>query len=1155
MLDSQTLKLTRAFYEWELRGRGWTRYPHRVALEPAFEAFAGHDVSAEEPNDDGRHHSWLSAFVERFREPVLYKDSLPEETEEAPRGSASEAEDPGDYAEFLIASPPGSRISQTAVESWLETLSVSREPTAVELVGGGRRVEVRVVAALSDAPHAVSQLEAALPGTGLARAAETLAARWRSTSGTALALLELGLAREFMVPLAAGARPKDESLLAIVAALAEIGSDELGVVQVLFEPVTHPWRMSILRAVTTNGGAPFFADAPELTSLARLKAGSPLFAAALRIAGIAGTESRAEEIVRRIAAGFSQFGSPNGNEFMPLPNNDPAALEGDILGRTTHRAGMLLSLEELATLIKFPGSGVLLPELYRGEGKSKAAPEESLSGSGCFLGLNSHGSETHEIRLTAETRAKHVHVIGGSGTGKSTLLARMILEDIEAGHGVGVLDPHGDLIDEIASRVPEVRAADVVYFDPTDDQATTGWNVLGAESDFEKDLLAADIVGVFQRLSTSWGDQMTAVLANAVMVFLESIRGGTLEDLRRFLVDDRFRKEFLATAPDSYAASFWTTDFPLLVGRKPQAPILTRLDIFLRSALVRRVVTVREPKLDFRAVTDGGLIFLGKLAAGAIGEENAALLGSLLVSKFHQVTLARQGQRVEDRRPFFLYIDEFHHVATPSMASLFSGMRKYRLGLTVAHQDLYQLHQSVQEVERSLLANAYTRVCFRLGEEDARQLARGFAAFEPEDFMRLGVGEAICRVGSREGDFNLRVRELDAQNPDEARDRVDRLRALSRARWSSPSTPKAEITTKPRIDGAALPAIAREGEAAPRAVAPPAAAATRASEASSAPSSLDSARHRDLDKETLDYLESVALEPFLSVRKRNQSLGLSSWKGNRAKAALIENDLVREVAVNPGARGSRFKLLELTSEGREFLSSLGVKRPSGHGRGGIAHQWWAKTIASWLESLDVSPTIEDDSAGVRVDLSFSVRGQEVAVEIEMGTDHALENIRKDMAAGFKTVVCLLDNPEDVTRMSQDVSGAFGAAPPEVLLGALRDFEKELAPLLSSRPTSLRGPNQNKEPRPAAPRVPRERATSLRSMSVAADFSQPGAFTTPVAAEYLGLSPATLETMRSRGGGPVFVKLGARVVYRREELDEWLASHRKTSTSAPDSESG
>jgi hypothetical protein len=182
----------------------------------------------------------------------------------------------------------------------------------------------------------------------------------------------------------------------------------------------------------------------------------------------------------------------------------------------------------------------------------------------------------------------------------------MMLEDIEAGCGVAVLDPHGDLVDEVAARVPEERLGDCVFFDPSDEETVVGWNILRAHSEPEREILASDLVGVFRRLSTSWGDQMTEVLGNAILAFLESPRGGTLVDLRRFPIDADFRKSILATVADPYVASFWDVEFPRLIGRRPEAPILTRLDMFLRSKLVRRVVTATDRPLDFRALTDEG---------------------------------------------------------------------------------------------------------------------------------------------------------------------------------------------------------------------------------------------------------------------------------------------------------------------------------------------------------------------------------------------------------------------------------------------------------------------------------------------------------------------------------------------------------------------
>ena len=964
--DQRTEALTRQFYAWELRGRGWARYEYPVALEPPFEPFHSHHVPTAVV-DDGRHPTFLSSLVERF---------LP--SQEAPREEPQEAlelsPDPDfgwdDEREFLIALPSGTKVARGPILGFLRSLATARERIAFEILGAERRVEIRLAMGASDAQNVLAQLKAAVPGAIILSARETLTERWDQVSGGSSAALECGLASEFMVPLAY--RASDEPLLPVIAALSEIGESDLGLVQVLFEPARNPWAASILRAVVTDRGEPFFADAPEVTSLAKEKVSSPLFAVLLRVAGRAAHSSGAWEVVRRVCGALANFGSPLSNEFMPLPLEDSELLLRDILLRSTHRSGMLLSAEELASLIQLPGAAVAIPELWRGGERSKQAPAE-VGGTGTLLGRNVHGGEEAEVRLPVEAKTKHVHVVGGSGTGKSTLLARMILADIEAGHGVGVLDPHGDLVDEVAARVPLNRQDEVIFFDPADERAAVGWNILRAHSTAEREMLSSDLVAVFRRLSTSWGDQMTAVLGNAILVFLERESGGTLLDLRRFLIEEPFRQQMLAGVEDPYLRSFWQVEFPLLVGRRPQAPILTRLDMFLRSKLVRRVVTAGDEGLDFREVTDRGLIFLGKLSAGAIGEENAALLGSLVVSKFHQVTLAREAQAASARRPFFLYIDEFHEVATPSMASLFSGARKYGLGLTVAHQDLYQLHRTIPEVERSLLGNAYTRICFRVGEEDARSLERGMSFFTAEDLLRLRVGEAICRVGGREGDFNLSVERLPAINPAEARERREALREQSARRFAR-QTAETGPTTKEATEPL-------EGVPAPTGPAPHTRPLTPQEEPAKTPQA--PTPEVSVDKLALDYLALVAASPFLTVRERNEKLGLSAWRGHRVKGALIRDGLASEVAINPGGRGERFKLLDLTPEGRALLSRFGVALPRGYGRGGIAHQWWARRVSEWLSRHGVVSEIEDGSSGARADLTCHLGAERVALEIEL----------------------------------------------------------------------------------------------------------------------------------------------------------------------------
>lgn len=265
---------------------------------------------------------------------------------------------------------------------------------------------------------------------------------------------------------------------------------------------------------------------------------------------------------------------------------------------------------------------------------------------------------------------------------------------------------------------------------------------------------------------------MTAVLANAITAFLESPKGGTISDLRSFLLEEGFRREFLQTVQDPEIVYYWKRQFPLLAG-KPQASVVTRLDSFLRPKAIRYMVCQKDSRLDFAEIMNRGKIFLAKLPQGLIGEENAHLLGTFLVAKFHQMAIGRQSIEAAKRRDFWLYVDEFHNFITPSMASILSGARKYRLGLVLAHQELGQLKNRQAEVSSAVLANPYTRVCFRLGDEDARKLSEGFSAFEAEDFQNLAIGDALCRVERREFDFNFHVTPL----PDVPKEKADVAKA------------------------------------------------------------------------------------------------------------------------------------------------------------------------------------------------------------------------------------------------------------------------------------------------------------------------------------------------------------------------------------------
>ncbi len=342
-----------------------------------------------------------------------------------------------------------------------------------------------------------------------------------------------------------------------------------------------------------------------------------------------------------------------------------------------------------------------------------------------------------------------------------------------------MIDPHGDLIDSVIENVPDHRLKDVILFDPSDSEYPVGFNILQARSPLEKAILSSDLIATFRRMSTSWGDVMDSVLANTILAFIESSRGGTLFELKRFLVEKEFRAGFLESVTDEAIRYFWENEFDLIAG-KPQSSILIRLDAFLRQSLIRNIVCQKENKLDFRGIMDGRKVLLIKLSQGLIGEENAYLLGTMLVSRIYQSALSRQDSH--DRPHFWLYLDEFHHFITPSMERILSGTRKYNLGLVLAHQEFRQMQARSHEVASSVLSNCYTRICFRLGDADAEKFAGGFSFFDKKALQNLGIGEAIARVERADFDFNLAVTPVPAVAKETAKSRtesvVDRSRTL-----------------------------------------------------------------------------------------------------------------------------------------------------------------------------------------------------------------------------------------------------------------------------------------------------------------------------------------------------------------------------------------
>ncbi|HTB64167.1 MAG TPA: type IV secretion system DNA-binding domain-containing protein [Opitutales bacterium] len=777
-------ELSAKFHRWEESARGWQVYPHPVAPEPLFVPFPNADFFQKPVIDDGRRPGLISSLKNKFSG-GKNKYATPANTEEASEPKILER---GDLVELTLNLPKDFEAKPQEFAQFLSSLTRLAEPVAFELLATSTHITAQLVVSPTDEIRVKQQIRAFFPEVVCMSTKGTLEVALDATDAGAIAVIEFGLAREAVLPLA---NVDHDLCVALIGAMSDLAKGELALYQVLFQPTKEPWAENLLRSVTNSSGDAFFVNGKELVTATRQKTSRPLYGMVVRVAACAQNFDRVMDIGRSVAGALSAFADPNGNELIPLINHNyplEAHIE-DMLRRQSRRSGMLLNADELISFVRFPTEAVSSSKFRRQTQKTKRAPAITTAAEGLVLGTNAHAGETHTVVIAPEQRVRHTHLIGASGTGKSTLLFNMIRQDIENGQGIGVLDPHGDLIESILGIIPQNRIDDVVLLDPADENFIVGFNILSAHSDWEKNLLASDLVSVFRRLSTSWGDQMGSVLSNAVRAFLESERGGTLADLQRFLLEPGVREQFLATVRDEGVVYYWRKGFPQLGGNKSIGPILTRLDTFLGPKPIRYMVSQRENRLNFGDIMDSGKIFLTKLSQGAIGQENAYLLGSLLVIKFQQLAIARQRQEAAARRDFWLYLDEFQNFITPSMAEILTGARKYRLGLTLAHQDLRQLQRD-PEVASAVLGSTGTRICFRVGDQDARPLESGFSSFEARDLQNLDTGQAICRVERSDFDFNLSVPLPEPPDAQIAAARRCEVIATSRKKYA---TPRAEV--------------------------------------------------------------------------------------------------------------------------------------------------------------------------------------------------------------------------------------------------------------------------------------------------------------------------------------------------------------------------
>lgn len=515
----------------------------------------------------------------------------------------------------------------------------------------------------------------------------------------------------------------------------------------------------------------------------------------IRFIAHAASQDRVRGHLRALGASMSQFSTAHLNGFATTISENKAQVFKDFQERTFRSDdAFVLNIEELASVYHLPSSKVETPNIEWVLSK-KAEPPQNLPTSDCtFIGETVFRSQKTKFGLkNNDDRLRHMYLIGKSGTGKSSLFKTMLMQDIANGNGVGVLDPHGELVEGILDCIPEERVDDVILIDPSDHNYPIGLNFLEMPDKGQKNLMASGLVSAIKiHFDYSWGPRLEYLLNYAILTLLE-VPGTTMLGIVRLLTDMNYQKYILHNVKDPLVLKFWEEEYKQMRGNQrlvteAVAPIQNKVNRFLASSTIRNILSQRNSTVDFWDAMNSGKILLMNLSKGRIGEDNANLLGALLVSRLQFMALQRAKIPSAERKPFYLYVDEFQNFTTGSFESILSESRKYGLGLYLTHQYTSQLPE---ELLKAVYGNVGTIASFSLGAPDAKEMAKEYEPiFEPSDIISLPRFHVYLKMmidGMTSTPFSARILlpwEEDPALPKPSNLR-DKIIASSRAKYGS----------------------------------------------------------------------------------------------------------------------------------------------------------------------------------------------------------------------------------------------------------------------------------------------------------------------------------------------------------------------------------
>jgi hypothetical protein len=702
--------------------------------------------------------------------------------------------------------------------------TLRKEVVSFEIVATGQNIAFCVTAAPAVAAVVIGQIYASAPDANIEEIPDPTFVKDKNTKAAAA---EVSLKRSDLFPLRDFRQFEGDSLSGILSVLSTCIPGEVVIIQIVTKPTVDSWYHHFRqnwRKRATKAYVPFMVKywfkkntSQTFAQKFQEKLSGRLFRTNIRVLTLSNTP-QADPSVRlsSVIGALSNFNDLDLNQLTFNTKRAPLIIRA--IQQRYLSGGYLLATKELATFFHLPAETEvpnILHVLSKKEAPPKNLPTQRDDKEIAFFGSTNFRGQRTPFGIRYSDRRRHLYTVGKSGSGKSKLLELLIANDIMSGRGVGVLDPHGDLVDNILKVIPKERIKDVVIFDPADLQFPASFNPLEQVPEQLKMRVTIGFIEIFKKLfGTNWSPRLEHVLRYTTLALLDS-PGTTILSILKMLSNKNYRQMIVRNIKDNVVKNFWVNEFAGWSERfdsEAITPLLNKVGQFVATNMIRNIVGQPINKFDFRKMMDEKKIILMKVSKGILGEENASLLGAIAVTKIYQAAMSRADTPEEKRIDFYFYVDEFQNFATDTFGEILSEARKYRLNLTIANQFLGQLDTGIR---KTVFGNVGSMISFRLGAEDAAIMATEFnPRFTARDIINLGVRE-FCLKMSIDGEIReaFSGKTLGMEIPE--KDFVNECVDYSRRTYARPLSEVTEILQQWEEGAVAAPVKAAPGAPAP----------------------------------------------------------------------------------------------------------------------------------------------------------------------------------------------------------------------------------------------------------------------------------------------------------------------------------------------------